>query len=62
MACKMWLTGREGKVGRLVEAVVLWVVHGDGQDLVVLLAAVHHRHQADGTGVDQRQRRDRFLA
>src|SRR5205823_3977623 len=30
------------QVGRLVEAVVLWVVHGYGEDLVVLLAAVHH--------------------
>ena len=37
---------------RLVEAVVLRVVDRHGQDLVVLLAAVDHGHQADGAGFD----------
>ena len=47
---------------RLAEAVVLRVVHRHRQHLVVLLAAVDHRHQADGTGLHQGQRGHRLLA
>ena len=46
----------------LAEAVELGVVDRDGEDLVVLLAAVDHRHQADRPRVHQRQRRDGLLA
>ena len=42
----------------LAEAVELGVVDGHGEDLVVALAAVDHRHQADRPRRDQRQRRD----
>jgi hypothetical protein len=40
----------------------LRVFSRNGNDLVILLAAVDHRHQADGTSVNDRQRNDRFLA
>ena len=43
-------------------AVELGIFGRDGDDLVVLFARVDHRHQADGAGVNQRQRDDGFLA
>src|SRR5207244_12515156 len=46
----------------LPEAVVLRIVRGYCQNLVILLAAVDHRHQADGTSTDERQWSDRLLA
>jgi hypothetical protein len=40
----------------------LGILGGDGDDFVVLFAGIDHGHQADGAGVDDGQRDDRFLA
>ena len=49
-------------LGRFAVAVELGSSRRDGDDLVVLLARVDHRHQADRAGVDERERDDRLLA
>jgi hypothetical protein len=38
------------------------ILGGDGDDFVVFLARVDHRHEADGAGVNDGQRHDGFLA
>ena len=50
------------QLGGLLKAVELGVADRDREDLVVALAAVDHRHQADRAGLDQRQWGHRFLA
>ena len=45
----------------VAETVVLRIIDGHGKYFVVLLAAVDHRHQADGSRLHQRQRRHGFL-
>src|SRR5271166_68811 len=46
----------------LVVGVELRIVDCDGDDLVVFLDRVKHRHQANRAGLNQRQRHNRFLA
>jgi hypothetical protein len=48
--------------GGLVIAVEFRVFEGDGNDLMVLFAAVDHCHEADGPGLDEGEGDDGFLA
>ena len=46
---------------RFRKRVELGVFRGDGEDFVIALAAIDHRHQADRPSLNQRQRINRFL-
>src|SRR5215471_18160763 len=51
-----------GHLAGLAVGIVFRIPGSDGDDLMVLLARVNHRHQADSTSLDDRKRHNRLLA
>src|SRR5579862_2572755 len=51
-----------GEIARLDVVAELGIVGSDGDDFVVAGAAVDHGHEANGAGLDERERLDSFLA
>ena len=54
---------RCGGISRgFVVGIEFGILGGDGDDFMVRLAAIDHRHEADGAGVNDGERDDGFLA